>query len=228
MTPQGGPVERPTGVHGPGPSGMLLPTAAKVRVVGVLRAAFNLLALNLALVLGCVPVVTIPVAVNAAMVALDRWGRDGEDRVVKEYLSALRSRPPWPTTVTVGAPMVVAAVATEEVHFFAHGGAALSWVCLGFGLSVLVLSIASGGYVLLLGARYPGRPPSEVWASASSLGLRYVVLTGPLFALEGAAAALLALADPALLLIGLPLAFLALVRSTAGLGLKRAGLAAGS
>ena len=44
--------------------------AAKGRVVTVLRVYFNFLLLNLVLLVASLPVVTVPVAFNAAMVAL--------------------------------------------------------------------------------------------------------------------------------------------------------------
>jgi hypothetical protein len=56
------------------------------------------------------------------------------------------------------------------------------------------------------------------------LAVRNVLLTGPLFVGEFAAAALLLLLNPALALIGVPLGLLCLVRSTADLGVRRSGL----
>ena len=92
----------------------------KDRVIGALIACFDFLALNLVLLVTCLLVVTVPTALQAAMVALERWRASGEDRVVREFLAALRSRPPLRTTVTVGTPLAVAMIAAEEVHFFSQ------------------------------------------------------------------------------------------------------------
>ena len=105
------------------------------------------------LLVACLPVVTVPMALQAATVALERWRVSGEDRVVQEFLAALRSRPPLRTTVTVGTPLAVAVIAAEEVHFFSRGGSPGDWVSLGFGVAALLVALASIGYVLVLGAR---------------------------------------------------------------------------
>ena len=73
-------------------------------VMAALASLFNFLALNLVLLIASLPVITLPLAVNAASVALDRWRADGEDRVVREFWVALRSRPPLRTTVALGVP----------------------------------------------------------------------------------------------------------------------------
>lgn len=199
----------------------LFVAAAKGQVVAALRTCFNFLALNLALVVACVPVVTFPLALDAATVALERWRVDREDRVVREFISALRSRPPFHTTLQVGVPLVVAGLASEEVHFFAKGGSPASWLCLGSGVAALLMALTSLGYVLLLTARQPAMPAPELWSLAARLAVRNFVLTGPLFVAEIAGAVLLGFVDPALLLIGLPLGFLQLARLTARLGLRR-------
>ncbi len=196
---------------------------AKGRVVAVLRVYFNFLLLNLVLLAASLPVVTVPVAFNAAMAALERWQADGEDRVVREFVSALRSTPPLRTTATVGAPLVVAAIAMEEVHHFASGGAALNWLSLGSGVAALLLALTSFGYVLLFSARRPTAPAPDVWSVSVRLAIVNLLVTGPLFVAEFAVATLLCLLDPALALIGLPLGFVLAVRWTAQLGIRRVG-----
>ncbi len=200
--------------------------AARGKALRALRSCFNFLSLNLVLVAVCLPVVTVPLAFQAATVALERWRVEGEDRVVREFLSALRTSPPLRTTVTVGTPLAVAAVAAEEVHFFARGGAAVDWVSLGFGVAALLVALTSVGYVLLLGARQPLLAPTDLWHLSIRLAVRNLPLTGPLFVAEFVAIGLLLLLDPALALIGLPLAFLCVVRTTAELGARRAGMGA--
>jgi hypothetical protein len=202
------------------------PGAETVRrgVVSALRGCFNFLALNLVLVVACLPVVTVPVAVGAAVTALDRWRTGGEDRVVREFIGALRRGRPGHACLALGAPFVAIAVALEEVHFFAHGGSPVSWVCLGSGFAALVIVLTSCGYVIVLGARQPELPVTDLWAVCARVALRNVVPAGALIMAEFALAVLLGLLDPALCLIGLPLAFLVAVRWTAGPGLRGAGL----
>jgi hypothetical protein len=200
------------------------PVVASLRgnLVGALIACFDFLALNLVLLVACLPVVTVPVAFQAATVALERWRVSGEDRVVREFLAALRSLAPLRTTVTVGTPLVVAAIAAEEVHFFSRGGSAGDWVSLGFGSAALLVALASVGYVLVLGARQPQLPPSDVWNLSICLTVRNLLTTGPLFVGEFVAAAVLVLLDPALALIGLPVVLVQCLRLTARLGLRKA------
>ena len=198
---------------------------ARARVVAALAAIFNLLALNLALVVVSLPVVTLPVALDAATRALGRWRSEGEDRVVREFFAALRSGRAWQTTIRVGVPLAAIGIGAEEVHYFAHGGGPLEWICLGFGVSGLALVLSSLGYVLVLGTRNPDNPASQLWALGITLAVRNLFTTGPLFVLEMVAATLAVLLDAPLLLLGIPVALLYSVRLTALLGLRRAGLA---
>jgi hypothetical protein len=197
-------------------------SSLKGSVVGALIACFDFLALNIVLLVACLPVVTVPVALQAATVALERWRVSGEDRVVREFLRALRSLPALRTTVKVGTPLAVAAVAAEEVHFFSRGGSPGDWVSLGFGAAALLVALASIGYVLLLGARQPLMAPSDVWNLSVCLTMRNLLTTGPLFVGEFVTAAFLLLLDPALALIGLPILLLQCLRLTAQLGLRKA------
>ncbi|MGA2806362.1 MAG: hypothetical protein ABSF89_18595 [Acidimicrobiales bacterium] len=215
-----GPVRAGAGTAATGAENLVL-VSLKGKAVAALSACFNFLALNLALLVTCLPVVTVPVAFQAATVALERWRVSGEDRVVREFLAALRSRPPLQTTVTVGTPLAVAVIAAEEVHFFSRGGSPGDWVSLGFGIAALLVALASIGYVLLLGARQPLMAPSDIWNLSVCLAVRNLLTTGPLFVAEFAATTLLLLLDPALALIGVPILFLQCLRLTARLGLRR-------
>ena len=194
---------------------------AKKSVVAALRTVFNFLALNFVLVVASVAVLTLPLALEAATVALERWRVEGEDRVVREFLAALRVRASLRTAARAGIPILAALVALEEIHFFAGGGNLMDWVCLGSGLAALVIALSSTGYALLLGAQHPSAPVLDLWSSAVKLAVRNVVMTGPLFVLEATVATLLGFLDPALVLIGLPLGFIQLVRLTARLGIRR-------
>ena len=202
--------------------------AVRHKVVALLRACFNCLALNLALVIASVFVITLPVALNAAAVALDHWRVEGEDRVVREFVHALRQGCWGRATLAIGGPLAMIAIAAEEVHFFARGGAPVNWVCLGFGAAALLIGLSTTGYVVVMCSRQPSLAVADLWVLCLRLALQNVLIIGPLFALEIGAAALLGLLDPALALIGLPLAFLSLVRLTADLGARRAGFARGA
>lgn len=195
---------------------------AKKSLVAALRTIFNFLALNLALVVASLPIVTLPLAVNAATVALERWRAEGEDRVVREFVNAMRSRSSLRTVAQVGGPLLATMLAVEEVHFFARGGSPENWLCLGSGVAALVITTSSAGYALLLSVRQTSAPAVEVWSVAAKLSLQNVFVTGPLFVLEAGVAVLLGFLDPALLLLGLPLGFLQLARVTARLGVRRA------
>jgi hypothetical protein len=187
-----------------------------------LGSVFNFLALNIVVLILSLPLLSMPLALVAATTALDRWRTDGEDRVVREFFAVARSRPPLQTMAVAGAPLVVACTGAEEAHYFAHGGGPVDWVCLGFGFTAAFLAVTALGYVLLLTARHPTVPASELWSVSTRLAIRNVFATGPLFVVEIVGATLLALLDPPLLLIGLPLALLALMRVTAGFGLRMA------
>jgi hypothetical protein len=195
-------------------------------IMAALGSAFNLLALNLALLIVALPVVTLPIALSAAMTALDRWRDDGEERVVREFIAALRTRPPLRTTAAIGVPLAAIALGLDEVHFFtrifARRGTVPAMAGFSLGLAALLITLTALGYVIVLAARQPATPPAQLWSLGAQLAVRTIVVTGPLFLAEIAAAALVTLADPALLLLGIPVALLALMRVTACLGLRRA------
>ena len=202
------------------------------RLMAALATMFNVLALNLALLIASLPLVTLPVAINAATVALDRWRREGEDSVVREFVIALRSRSPLRTTILVGVPLVAAATGVAEVHHFIRGGSLTDRVYLGLGFGALLITLTAIGYVVLLTARGPALSPAELspaelspaelWSLCAGLAIRNLLVTGPLFLIEIAGATVLTLIDPALLLLGVPLLLLQLMRLTAQFGLRRA------
>ena len=200
-----------------GISGML-----GTRIMTALATMFNFLALNLVLLIASLPVVTLPVAINAATVALDRWRRDGEDSVVREFATALRSRPPLRTTLLTGVPLAAVVTGLAEVHHFIRGGSLTDRVYLGLGLGALLITLMAIGYVFLLAAREPALPPAELWSLCAGLAIRNLPVTGPLFLIEIAGATAVTLIDPALLLLGLPLLLIQLMRLTAQFGLRRA------
>jgi hypothetical protein len=191
------------------------------RVMAALATLFNVLALNLALLIASLPIVTLPAAVNAATVALDRWRDDGEDSVVREFIAALRSRPFPRTTAALGVPLAAVAVGVAEVHHFARGASLPDRACLGFVAAALLITVTTLGYVFLLSARDPATPAADLWSLSARLAIRNLLVTGPLFLAEIALVAVPGVVDPALLLLGLPVLLLQLMRLTAQFGLRR-------
>ncbi len=190
-------------------------------VMAALATLFNFLALNLVLLIAALPVITLPVAVNAASVALDRWRADGEERVLREFWTALRSRPPLGTTVALGVPFAAVGLGLAELHYFSRGGAVTDHAGFGLGLAALLITLTGLGYLFVLEARYPQLAPAELWSLCARLAVRNILVTGPLFLAELLGAGLLTLIDAPLLLLGLPVALLGLMRLTALLGLRR-------
>jgi hypothetical protein len=191
------------------------------RIMAALATLFNVLALNLVLLVASFPVVTLPAAVNAASVALDRWRRDGEDRVVREFVIALRSRPPLRTTATTGVPLAAVALGLAEIHHFAREATLPGRVGLGLGFGALLVTLAALGYVVQLVADDPDLPPVDLWSLSARLAIRNLFVTGPLFVGAIAAAAVLTVTDPGLLLLGVPVFLLYVLKLTARLGLRR-------
>jgi hypothetical protein len=190
--------------------------------MAALATGFNVLALNLALLIASLPIVTLPAAVTAATVALDRWRGEGEDSVVREFISALRSRPFPRTTAVAGVPLAAVAVGVAEFHHFARGASLPDRAGLGFVAAALLITATALGYVFLLSARDPATPAADLWTLSARLAIRNLLITGPLFLAEIGLATAASVIDPALLLLGLPLLLLQLMRLTAQFGLRRA------
>jgi hypothetical protein len=192
------------------------------RLMAALATLFNFLALNLALLIASLPIVTLPAAVNAATVALDRWRNEGEDSVIREFVGALRSRPFARATAATGIPLAAVAVGVAEVHHFARGASLPDRAGLGFVAAALLITATALGYVFLLSARDPATPAADLWTLSARLAIRNLLITGPLFLAEIGLATAASVIDPALLLLGLPLLLLQLTRLTAQFGLRRA------
>jgi hypothetical protein len=192
------------------------------RIMAALGTLFNILALNLVLVIASVPVITLPAAVGAASVALDQWRRDGEDRVVRSFVIALRSRPPLRTTAATGVPLAAAALGLVEIRHFAREATLPGRVGLGLGLGALLITLAALGYVLQLAADDPGLPPVELWSLSARLAIRNLLVAGPLSVAAIAAAAVLTVTDPGLLLLGVPVFLVYALKLAARPGLRRA------
>ena len=190
------------------------------RFMAALTTIFNILALNAVLIVAALPVVTLPMALNAATVALDRWRSDGEDRVVREFVLALRAAKPLRITALIGVPLAAVALGVLEARHFARLAAPADRIALGSTLAAVALILTALGYLLLLTARDDTRAPADLWSLAARLAIRNLLVTGPLFLLEFAAAALLTALDPAVLFVGVPVLLLRALYRTAAWGLK--------
>ena len=193
------------------------------RLMAGLTTVFNVLALNLVLLVVSLPVITAPAAINAASAALDRWRRDGEDRVIREFLIALRAGSPVRVTVVLGVPLAVIGLGLAEARHFVHASAPADRVSLGVCLAALLVTLTAAGYVIELATQTGA---VDTWSLAARLAVRNLAVTGPLFLAEMAAATTLTMIDPGLLLLGLPVVLLYLTKRTARLGLRRVDLAA--
>jgi hypothetical protein len=195
------------------------------RLMAGLTTVFNVLALNLILLAVSLPVITLPAAIDAASTALDRWRDDGEDRVIREFLVALRTGSPVRVTAILGVPLAVIGLGLVEAGHFARASTPADRLSLGICLAALLIVLTAAGYVIEL-ARADGTWSAvDTWSLAARLAVRNLAVTGPLFLAEMAAATTLTMIDPGLLLLGLPVALLYLTKRTARLGLRRVDLA---
>jgi hypothetical protein len=194
------------------------------RFMAALSTIFNILALNAVLIVAALPVITLPAALNAATVALDRWRSDGEDRVVREFVLALQAMKPLRITALIGVPLAAVALGLLEVRHFARLAAPADRIALGATLAAVALILTALGYLLFLAARGDTRPVTDLWSLTARLAIRNLLVTGPLFLLEFAAAAALTALDPAVLFIGVPVLLLRALSRTAAWGLKNPDL----
>ena len=193
-----------------------------IRLTAALSALFNALALNLAMIVASLPLVTAPTAVSAASAALDRWARDGEDRVVRQFLAEFRAR--WSALVVlgVGGPLGALVLGGVEVRHFAREATLTGRAGLCLACGALFITLAGLGYVFQLSADEPGMRPVDLWSLATRLALRNLPAAGVLSAGPAAGLTLLAARDPAVLLLGLPLFLLHALKLVARPGLRRA------
>jgi uncharacterized protein DUF624 len=196
-----------------------------IRLMAVLTALFNALALNLAMILASLPLITAPAAVSAASATLDRWARDGEDRVVRQFIVEFRAR--WSARVIlgVGGPLFVLVLGGAEVRHFAREATLTGRAGLCLACCALFITLAALGYVFQRSAEEPGMRPVDLWSLGARLALRNLPVAGVLSALPAAGLTLLAARDPAVLLLGLPLFLLHALKLLARPGLRRAASA---
>jgi Protein of unknown function, DUF624 len=173
------------------------------RVFAWLTTLFNALALNLAMIVASLPLITAPAAISAASAVLDQW-RDGQDQVVRQFMAEFRAR--WSARVTLGAGVPLAAVVlgAAEVRYFAREATLAGRVGLGLGAAALLVTLAALGYVFQLSAGQPGLSPVDLWSRSARLAARNLLIAGPLSAVPIAGLVVLTVRDPFVLLLGLP------------------------
>lgn len=193
-------------------------------IASSLGTVFNLLVLNLAFLVTSLPIVTLPITMSAAVSVIDGWRRQGEDRLLKAYWAALTSRSSRRATPTVGLPLVAVLVALQEVRFFVGRATLMDQVCLGLGVGCLLVVGTGFGYILILSARRPGLPPTDVWVLSIRWAMRNIARTGWLFLVEIGVSVVLASADPSLCFLGLPILLLFALYNTGVFGLQRLGV----
>jgi hypothetical protein len=194
------------------------------RIMAGLTTLFNVLALNLAMVVASLPLITAPVAVSAASATLDQWRRDGEDRVIRQFVIEFRHRWSVRTTLGAGVPMAAAVLGLAEIRHFAREPTLAGRAGLVLGGGALLITLAALGYLCQLAADEPGLTPVDLWSVSARLAVRNLLVAGPLSAVPVAGVAILAGRDPAVLLLGLPLFLLHALKLIARPGLRHDGL----
>jgi hypothetical protein len=192
------------------------------RIVAGLTTLFNVLALNLAMIVASLPLITAPVAVSAASATMDHWRRDGEDRVIRQFVIEFRDRWSMRATLGAGVPMAAAVLGLAEIRHFAREATLAGRAGLALGGGALLITLAALGYVYQLVADEPGMTPVDLWSVSARLAVRNLLVAGPLSAVPVAGVAILAGRDPAVLLLGLPLFLLHALKLIARPGLRQA------
>jgi hypothetical protein len=174
------------------------------RVFAWLTTLFNALALNLAMIVASLPLITAPAAISAASAVLDQW-REGQDQVVRQFIAEFRAR--WSARVTLGAGVPLAAVVlgAAEVRYFAREATLAGRIGLGLGAAALLITLAALGYVFQLSAGQPGLSPVDLWSRSARLAVRNLLIAGPLSAAPIVGLVILTVRDPFVLLLGLPI-----------------------
>jgi hypothetical protein len=193
-------------------------------IVNGLVTIFNIIALTLGVILLSLTVVAVPLAFSAASTAIYDWRQGGESRAMRTFWMALKDRP-LRRTATVGPALLGTAAGVTEVAYFVHYRGPISLLCLTIGLATIAAGVSFSGYLLLLVTVAPDAGWLERWRCAAVIVGRTGIMAGPVFLIEAAGAAMIGFADPALLVVAVPVALLWCWLRTALWGARRAGLA---
>jgi hypothetical protein len=191
-------------------------------VSAALAAVFNVLALNVVLVVVSLAVVTVPLAISAAFEAVYRWRTLDEDQVLRTFTLSLRRRP-VAKSLLVGPAMLVAILGgTESVYFMRYSGF-IALVCVFIGITTAAIAVSVVAYLcLFLTTSDVGY--QELWRAAFIATGRTVVLTTPVFALSTCCAVVAGLAAPALAVVAVPVLLLWAWQRVATWGAHHLGL----
>jgi hypothetical protein len=193
-------------------------------IVNGLATIFNVVALTLVVVVLALTVIGLPLGFSAASSAIYDWRKGGESRVMRTLWYSLLDRPLRRTTA-VGPALLAAAAGATEVIYFLHYAGPIAALCLVVGVVTFAAGVSFAGYLLLLVTVAPDAGWVELWRAAGGIVARTSVLAGPVFLLEAAGAAVIGFADPALLVVAVPVVLLWCWQRTAIWGARRAGLA---
>jgi hypothetical protein len=191
-------------------------------VSAALAAVFNVLALNVLLVVTSLAVVTVPLAVSAAFEAVYRWRTLGDDLVLRNFARSLRYRPVV-KSLTVGPAVFVASLGGAESVYFMRYSGFIALVCVFIGITTSAISVSVVAYLCLFlttseaGCR-------ELWRAAFIATGRTAVRTTPVFALATGCAVLAGLASPALAVVAVPVLLLWTWQQVARWGAQHLGL----
>jgi hypothetical protein len=191
-------------------------------VSAALAAVFNVLALNVILVVASLAVVTIPLAISAAFEAVYRWRTLDEDQVLRNFVLSLRRRPVAKSLIVGPAMLITILGGTESAYFTRYSGF-IALVCVLIGVTTSAISVSVVAYLcLFLTTSDAGY--RELWRAAFIATGRTVVLTTPVFALATCCAVVAGLAAPALAVVAVPVLLLWAWQRTATWGAHHLGL----
>jgi hypothetical protein len=191
-------------------------------VGAALTAVFNVLALNVLLVVTSLAVVIMPLAISAAFEAVYRWRTLGDDQVLRNFARSLRYRP-VAKSLTVGPAVLVAILGGTESIYFTHYSGFIALLCVFIGITTSAISVSVVAYLCLFlttseaGCR-------NLWRAAFISTGRNVLLTTPLFALTTGCAVVAGLAAPALAVVAVPVLLFWAWQRVSRWGAQRLGL----
>jgi hypothetical protein len=191
-------------------------------VSAALAAVFNVLALNVVLVVASLAVVTVPLAISAAFEAVYRWRTLGEDRVLRNFMLSFRCRPVAKSLIAGPAMLIATLGGAESIYFMRYSGF-IALVCVFIGITTAAVAVSVVAYLcLFLTTSDAGY--QQLWRAAFIATGRTVMLTTPVFALSACCAVVAGLAAPALAVVAIPVLLLWAWQRIATWGAHRLGL----